>query len=203
MTTRAVITHAALMDIILLVTGETFFWRIAKFLTRRMTGAAGGVHMRPGQFEIRQAMIKSFPVQADNIKVTTLMIAMAGLAFFRGRGRIAAMKAGARLDIRARLFMTGNAEGFLTGLGKARMTFSACPFNLLMGLRNRPGHYKCLKSFGMTAPARKEKERAKKHHHYLKPIIHFLRLAGNWPAISPLFNKNAPRSHERSRQSPA
>ena len=69
------------MGIVFLVTGEAILWRIPHFLARRMAGGAGGVHMRPRQFEIGQAVVENLAVQAGDVEVAAFVIGMAGFAF--------------------------------------------------------------------------------------------------------------------------
>lgn len=174
MATCAILSHGPVMGVVFLVAGEASAGGVAQFFPCRMTGGACRIRMRSGQFKVCEIMVESLSVQADDVEFTPLMFRMAGLAFLGDSGRVAAMKAGAGLDIGPHFYVTGNAECFLVALAERGMTPAAFAFDLLVCFCHWPWHHKSLKGIGMGARSCKKEQRAKQQYRYVESITHHI-----------------------------
>jgi len=81
MAVAALFTKSAPMRVVSLVTSMTGTWRLCIGLTAIVAAVTGNLAMGMLEREVGDVVVKTFPVELDNIGITAFMLRMAHLAF--------------------------------------------------------------------------------------------------------------------------
>ncbi len=125
MTALTLLAQLALVDILLLVTGDTGRRRLAFRFVGLVTGLTGDIEMLAAKTKIGLPVIKGGIVQMNDIGLTPLVFAMTVIALARLDAGNPAMKAFLLFDIGANQLVTVETELALALLVKTLVTLLA------------------------------------------------------------------------------